>query len=122
MNWLMLWSGLVFLPATIAHEATHAALVYPWADDVKIAINLEAGTAECRVNYRDDVPQWPITIAHYGPGIIGSLLAVIAVAWLLSVGDAPSRVSGWLWWSVLGVWWYIYTGLSDADKNTEVNP
>lgn len=113
-------ANLITLPPTIAHELAHVLVVLPWAAQVGVVFDVSGADAKVEVNYRDGTPQWAITAAHYAPVVSGMLIALLAIVWLVSQSIAPTTAREWLWWSVLAVWWGIYTLPSGEDRDTEV--
>jgi len=114
-------ANIITLPPALAHELAHLLVVLPWTAQVGVVFDMTNADAEVRVNYREGAPQWAITAAHYAPFVSGLVLGVLAVAWLVSGAATPTTAEGWLWWSVLGVYWTIYVWPSAADRNTEVD-
>jgi hypothetical protein len=120
MTYLRIGANVITLPPAIAHELAHLLVVLPWAAEVGVVFDVRGADAEVRVNYRDGVPQWAITAAHYAPVVSGVAIGLLAVAWLTTQSIAPTTAHQWLWWAVLAVWWGIYTLPSAADRDTEV--
>lgn len=113
-------ANVITLPPAIAHELAHLLVVLPWAAQVGVVFDVQTANAEVRVNYRENVPQWAVTAAHYAPVVSGVGIGVLAVWWLTTNSLAPTTAQQWLWWAVLAVWWGIYTLPSAADRDTEV--
>jgi hypothetical protein len=120
MSGLRKAANVITLPPAIAHELAHLLVVLPWAAQVGVVFDMTNADAEVRVNYRDNTPQWAINAAHYAPVVSGAALALLAVWWLTTHSVAPTTAQQYVWWSVLAVWWGIYTLPSGADRDTEV--
>lgn len=114
-----LLGGLVTLPPTVAHELAHVLVVLPWVDRLGVIYDPPTGHAEVRVNYADGVPRWAKIAAHYAPFGLGLLLAGLALAWVVTSGSTPERLQEWLLWSVVGVWWVIFTLPSADDREVD---
>jgi len=110
--------ALVTLPATLAHEAVHAALAAPWARQVGIVIRPRSVGAGCAIDWREGVPGWAIVLAAYGPALIGGLLGIASLGWLLVVGESSATARGWLVRGVLAVWWVVFTLPSGQDRDS----
>jgi len=106
-------SSLVTLPAVVAHEATHAALTAPHAAEWDFYVSL-AGAGVVVDEWRDTAPRWGVVLAHLGPLICGTLLGLLALLYIATVGYDPQGYD-WLKVSVLAVWWGIYTAPSGGD-------
>jgi len=114
-------ANLVTLPPTVLHELAHLLVVLPWAAQVGVVFDMTRADAELRVNYRSGTPQGAVVASHYAPAVSGVAIAVVAVWWLLTQGLAPATATEAVWWSVLSVWWAIYTLPSGRDRDTEVS-
>lgn len=106
-------SSLVTLPAVVAHEATHAALTAPHAAEWDFYVSL-AGAGVVVDEWRDTAPRWGVALAHLGPLICGTMLAVCALVYVLVYGYDPQGYD-WLKVAVMAVWWGIYTAPSGGD-------
>jgi hypothetical protein len=114
MTVLQRLSVLAALPATLAHEATHAALTAPHADDWRVALDTRSGAAAVIVEEWGDAPRWGIVLAHLGPLLCGIILGTVALLYIATAGYDPQGYD-WLKVSVLAVWWGIYTAPSGGD-------
>lgn len=103
------------LPATLAHEATHALLTWPHADDWRVALRRDGSAAVIVDEWGADTPRWGIVLAHLGPMLCGIVLGVLALAYVATVGYDPATTYDWLKVAVLAIWWGIYTTPSGGD-------
>jgi len=97
-------AGLVSLPPTLAHEATHYAVARLGTDDAQIAVEVTGGRA---------LAAWPPlesralrAFAFLSPTVLGSVLALL---WLYS----GASLDGWR--LVMAVGLAMYTAPSPAD-------
>ena len=97
-------AGVLSLPPTLAHEATHWLVARTQTDDAALAVEVTGGRA---------IAAWPPIesplirfLAFLGPTVFGSILTAI---WLLS----PTTIDGWR--LILAVGLAIYTVPSGAD-------
>lgn len=104
MSRLRAAAGVLSLPPTLAHEATHWLVARSQTDDAKLAVEVWGGRA---------VAVWPPIsnpvvrfLAFLGPTVFGSVLTAI---WLFSGID----IDGWR--LLLAVGLAIYTVPSPAD-------
>lgn len=89
---------LLLLPARIIEEGIHTAAALPWAEEVYIRLAPDEDTAETVVRYRDDTPQWAITLAHIAPELVATSAGVAVIAWWLLGGAVwwPQSTLDWL--------------------------
>jgi len=97
-------AGILSLPPTLAHEATHWLVARSVTDDAELAVEVTGGRA---------IAAWPPIesplirfLAFLGPTVFGSILTVV---WLLS----GTTIDGWR--LILAVGLAIYTVPSGAD-------
>ncbi|RYJ07763.1 hypothetical protein ELS19_19805 [Halogeometricum borinquense] len=110
--------GLVGLPVTVAHEATHAALLWPWIDDWAWSIEIDASRgAAFYCDLADDIPRWAVVLGHLGPTIVGTMIAAaVSIAWILTgFSDLPETVVGWAKLALALVAWGMYVAPSPDD-------
>ena len=104
MRRLLQLAGILSLPPTLAHEATHYAVARLETDDAQLAVEVFGGRA---------LAAWPPlespllrVFAFLGPTVLGSILALL---WVLS----GVTLDGWRLIAALGL--AIYTAPSTAD-------
>jgi len=107
-------SSLVTLPAVIAHEATHAALTAPHAAEWDFYVSL-GGAGVVVDEWADTAPRWGVVLAHLGPLLCGTILGVLALAYVAVFGYSVASTYGWLKVAILAIWWGIYTAPSGGD-------
>lgn len=112
LNWLL-------FPATVAHEATHAAVWLPWTVDYE-RVDLAPGQSHASISVRldDEIPGWALRLGYLAPVLVGTALALVAIALLvLGGGTFPEidsvREAGY--WAVLGAYWITFTAPSKED-------
>lgn len=106
------------LPAKLAHELTHLLFMAPWLEEWAIQIDHEVTSAI--VDLDDDIPRWAFVLGHLAPFVVGSVLAVGAVAWAAVAGvPAPETATDWAWLAVALLLWGTYTWPSQEDRNPE---
>ena len=108
--------ALFSLPATLLHEATHAAFSAPWSRELALVMNPRGVEAAVHVDWQEDAPRLAVALAHLAPAIVGSVLAImVSVYWLGSGGQLPATVAGWGRLSIACWCWWIYVTPSRAD-------
>jgi len=103
------------LPATVAHELTHAVTGLPWA--TRIAIEWRrSGTAVAHIDWRDNAPWWAIGMTALAPFAAGSLAATLAlIQWINGGMPTPSTPLGWSQWTIVAMWWVVFVAPSGDD-------
>jgi hypothetical protein len=105
-------------PAKLAHELTHLLFLSPWLEEWAIQIDHEVTSAI--VNLDEDIPRWAFVLGHLAPFVVGSVLAVGALAWALVAGiPAPETASDWAWLAIALLVWATYSWPSAEDRNPE---
>jgi hypothetical protein len=110
--------GVAGLPVTIAHEVTHAALLWWWVDRWGWDIDLDASRgAAFYADLSDDIPRWAVVLGHLGPTIVGTFIAAaVSIAWILTgFADLPATVDGWAKLALALVAWGMYVAPSPDD-------
>ena len=109
--------ALFSLPATLLHEATHAAFSAPWSRELALVMNPRGVEAAVHVDWQEDAPRLAVALAHLAPAIVGSALAIlVAVYWLATPGiGLPATVAGWGRLSIACWCWWIYVTPSRED-------
>ena len=105
MSRLRQLAGVISLPPTVAHEATHYAVASIETDDAHFAVEVTGGRA---------IAVWPPlestllrVLAFLGPTLFGSLLAGV---WLLS----GASVDGWRLIAAIGLAMYAIPSPADV--------
>jgi len=109
-------TGLLTLPVTAAHEATHAAVLYPWVE--RWDYHIDARRARVYYDTRDDAPRVAVALGSLAPTVVGVLVAsLVAVAWALGgfAVHPPAQVVGWAKLAIACVAWGVYTTPSPQD-------
>jgi hypothetical protein len=104
------------LPSTLAHEVTHAALAYPFADELALVIKPRPAVV---ANW-GDAPRAAVKASHYGPFVGGVVMAIAAVVWMFTGGRPPSTTNEWLTLVALVGAWYIYMHPNEYDRDLDV--
>lgn len=101
-------------PAKIAHEATHVVAASPWLDDWGIVIERDSATTF--FDWREDRPDWAVTIGHLAPFLVGTTLGVVVLAYGVIAGwQLPATVQGWGELAIALLLWASYTSPSRSD-------
>jgi hypothetical protein len=98
-------AGVLSLPPTLAHEATHYAVARLGTDDAQIAVEVQGGRA---------IAAWPPlesralrVFAFLGPTVFGSVLALV---WLFS----GVTLDGWRLIMAVGLAIYSFPSAQDV--------
>ena len=110
-------TGLVTWPAVAAHEATHAALAWPWADEMHIRLGLTG--AAVSVDWRRD--GWLVNVSHFGPTLLGLFVGVVATVAITMTELTLNFTGSPALTLALGVYWAVYTMPSRADFDVGSN-
>lgn len=109
-------TALLTLPPRLAHEATHAVLTAPHADNWHVSVGATRGYASVIVDdWNTDAPRWGIVLAHLGPLICGIILGIAGLVWVAIAGYVPQDTESWLKVAILATYWGIYTTPSGGD-------
>lgn len=104
------------LPTKTLHEASHVAVWYPWATEVRVRLDPDSGSAETVVELSEGTPQWVERLGSLAPTVAGLLVAVAFLAIVLtSGGELPAPVQDWPQLAAAAVAWGHYTAPSLAD-------
>jgi len=114
---LAMLGALLALPATLAHETTHAIASLPWASRLALVVEPRSGRATVRVEWHDSAGQWARRIAALAPFVAG-VLAAVAGAALWMAGAGPLNDAGLLEWSIVAAWWTVFMLPSRPDVAT----
>jgi hypothetical protein len=110
-----LWA-LLTLPATLAHELTHAAVAAPAASRVGITIEPRGFEASALVQWHDEARWWAVIAAGIAP-VAAGLIALAAALWvaITSGWSGPATPVGWAKLAIIAAWWGVYVTPSPAD-------
>lgn len=109
-------ANIVTLPSTLLHEATHAVVAVPFADDVVLSIYPDVYIG---VDFQDNAPRAWIQVVSLAPLTMGLIMGALTAIWLVFLGSTPSLLTSGL----IGLWWLHYTlsGYGDvADRSSGV--
>ena len=110
-------TGLVTWPAVAAHEATHAALAWPWAEEMHIHLGLTG--AAVSVDWKRS--GWLVGVSHLGPTLLGLFVGIIATV-AINMTELTLNFTGNPALTVaMGVYWAVYTMPSAADCDLASN-
>lgn len=117
MRWLMTVVSLAALVPRVLHELSHALLGAPFAHRVSLTFSVDDTAAWCDVEFRENAPSWGVWLAFLAPFVIGVGFLLATLAYAATAGiPLPADVEGWLWASILGIWWTVYAYPSQQDR------
>lgn len=103
-------------PASIAHELTHLAVGYPWANRVTGYDVHPLRPNWIAMDIKDTAPGWAVAIIAVAPSLVGVAFAA-SVLILLAIGGGgfPEAVASPGRWLLIAAWWFVYTSPSRDD-------
>lgn len=109
--------SLLFLPGRIVEEGLHALGAFAWAERIRVEIVPRAGTAETRIQFREDTPGWAIRLAYALPELVATVSGVAVIAWWLLGGNIwlPSTNLDWVLLALFGAQYLALVIPSAAD-------
>jgi len=111
--------ALLALPATLAHEVTHALASVPWAKQLALVIEPSSGRAVVRVDWRESAGAWGRRVAALAPFAGGLLAGLVALyLWIRNGAAAPENGTQMAKWCLFSVYWLIYMTPSADDLAT----
>lgn len=104
-------------PATLAHEATHLAVGWPWIVTIRsYELHPLRAAAWVEVEWADSAPRWGVVLAHVAPTLLGvAFAAAVVVLLLVGGGEWPRGAREQGVWLLLGAYWLIYATPSPDD-------
>jgi len=109
-------TGVLTLPVTTAHEATHISALYPWLE--RWDYHIDARRARVFYDASDDAPRAALMFGSLAPTVVGMLVAaLVALAWALGGFSIhpPAEIVGWAKLAIACVAWGTYTVPSPQD-------
>jgi hypothetical protein len=115
--WLLTIISLAALVPRVLHELSHAIVGAPFAHQVSITFSVDDTAAWCDVEFRESAPSWGVWLAFLAPFVLGVGFLVATAAYAFVAGlPLPANVEGWLWASMLGIWWTVFAYPSKQDR------
>lgn len=120
-----LWDAFVSLalwPATLAHEGTHLAAGYRWADRVTGYDLSPLRGAYVELDFPDGTSRWVVAAVAIMPTVVGTAFAAAALTLLwLGGGRFPDAAAEPGRWLLITAWWLAYT-VPSMDDLTALTP
>lgn len=115
----MRYIPLLTLPATLAHEAVHAAVGAPWARRIGIVVEPGTGAAHAQIDWRDGAHWIGPVLASLAPFLAGCIGGVAILAFWVGGGlDPPQSAVGIAKLTIVAMWWSVFAYPSRADLAT----
>lgn len=116
-RWLLGFISITALVPRLLHEFSHAIIGAPFAHQVSITFSVDDTAAWCDVHFRESAPTWGVWLSFLAPFVLGVGFLIAALAYALTAGvPLPADVEGWLWASILGIWWAVFAFPSQQDR------
>lgn len=115
-------TNVVVWPSTVAHELTHAAVAYPWADSIDVRVTRPAGENAVYIDWREGVKRWQVAVASLAPFLMGIVALVGAlVLWVAGGFSLPESGVGLAKLAIVAMWWVLYVIPSSDDVATALH-